>query len=200
MKKKIYSCEDNFDPNAITVESAIKHIAKNIPKKNIETIPLKNAHGYILAENIKSNINVPNSNNSAMDGYAMKFSSLNKNTIFKVIGKSYSGKPFNRNIGKNECIKIMTGAVVPNTCDVVIMKENIIMTKRNEIKVNDKKTKRYKNIRFAGEDIKKGKTLIKKGIEIDSAIMGVISSIGLKKIKIFKKPVVSFFTTGDEII
>ena len=92
MKKKIYSCEDNFDPNAITVESAIKNIAKNVPKKNIETILLKDSHGHILAENIRSNINVPNSNNSAMDGYAMKFSSLNKNTVFKVVGKSYAGK------------------------------------------------------------------------------------------------------------
>lgn len=200
MKKKIYSCEDNFDPNAITVESAIKNIAKNVPKKNIETILLKDSHGHILAENIRSNINVPNSNNSAMDGYAMKFSSLNKNTVFKVVGKSYAGKPFNRKIGKKECIKIMTGAVVPSSCDIVIMKENITVTENNEIKVHDKKIKKYKNIRFAGEDIKKGKILIKKGVEIDSAIMGVISSIGLKKVKIFRKPIVSFFTTGDEII
>lgn len=200
MKKK-YSCKDDYDPNSILIEEALK-VIKNISKKitAYQIINLKDSYNRILYENIKSKIKVPNYNNSAMDGYALNIKYTKKNNIFKVVGTALAGKSYTGKIKENECIKIMTGAVIPKSCNVVIMKEETITIKKNTIKIISNDIKINQNIRFAGEDIKLNKILLRKNERIDPSIMGVLASQGIHKIKVLKKPKIAFFTSGDEII
>ncbi|MBT7603368.1 MAG: molybdopterin molybdotransferase MoeA [Gammaproteobacteria bacterium] len=201
MKKKNYSCMDDFDPNSIFIEDALKVINK-ISKKIIdyEHVELKNSYGRVIFENIKSRLKVPNYDNSAMDGYALNIKDTKNNKIFNVIGKSLAGSPSKKKIKKYECIKIMTGAVVPKNCNVIIIKEEVELLKNNKISLISKNIKLKQNIRFAGEDIKPNKIIIKKNVEINSSIMGLLASQGINKIKVYRKPKVSFFTSGDEVV
>ena len=200
MKKKIYSCMDDYDPNSIFIEDALKKIKKISKKINsYEYVNLLNSNNRIVYENIKSKIKVPNYDNSAMDGYALNIKDTKNNNIFNVVGTSLAGIPFKGKIKKNECVKIMTGAVIPDNCNVVIMKEETESDNKS-IMVTSKKIKIKQNIRFSGEDIKPNRVIIKKNHIIDSSSMGLLASQGINKIKVFKNPVVSFFTSGDEVV
>ncbi|MDA9181044.1 molybdopterin molybdotransferase MoeA [Gammaproteobacteria bacterium] len=200
MKKKIYSCMDDYDPNSIFIEDALKKIKKISKKINLyEYVNLLNSNNRIVYENIKSKIKVPNYDNSAMDGYALNIKDTKNNNIFNVVGTSLAGIPFKGKIKKNECVKIMTGAVIPDNCNVVIMKEETESDNKS-IMITSKKIKIKQNIRFSGEDIKPNRVIIKKNHIIDSSSMGLLASQGINKIKVFKNPVVSFFTSGDEVV
>ncbi len=202
MKKKIYSCMDDYDPNSILVEDALKKIEKLAKKiDSYEYVSLEQSYNRVVFENIKSKFKVPNYNNSAMDGYALNIKYFkNGEKKFKVIGTALAGLPFKGRIKKNECIKIMTGAVLPKDCNIVIMKEEVDDVDNTNIKINSKNVKLNQNIRFAGEDIKPNKVIIKKFHVINSSSMGLLASQGIHRIKVFKKPVVSFFTSGDEVV
>ena len=192
---------DDYDPNSILIEDALKKIKKLSKKINThEYVNLIDSHNRVLYENIKSKLKVPNYDNSAMDGYALNINDLNKTKIFSVAGSSLAGSPFKKNIKKNECVKIMTGAVLPKNCNIVIMKEEVTLIKKNLVKINSDKVKKFQNIRFSGEDIKPNKLLLKKFHIINSSSMGLLASQGINKIKVFKKPKVSFFTSGDEVV
>lgn len=192
---------DDYDPNSILIEDALKKIKRLSKKINTyEYVNLIDSHNRVLYENVKSKLKVPNYDNSAMDGYALNINDLNKTKIFSVAGSSLAGSPFKKNIKKNECVKIMTGAVLPKNCNIVIMKEEITLIKKNLVKINSDKVKKFQNIRFSGEDIKPNKLLLKKFHIINSSSMGLLASQGINKIKVFKKPKVSFFTSGDEVV
>ena len=201
MKKKIYSCMDDYDPNSITIEDALKKIKKLSKTINaFEYVNLIDSHNRILYESIKSKLEVPNFDNSAMDGYAVNFKYLkNNNRNFKVIGTSLAGKPFKGKIGKNQCVKIMTGAVLPKNCNVVVMKEEVEQVDSSII-IHSKNININQNIRFSGEDIKPNKVLLKKYEVINSSSMGLLASQGIHKVKVFKNPRISFFTSGDEVV
>ncbi|MDC3386116.1 molybdopterin molybdotransferase MoeA [Gammaproteobacteria bacterium] len=200
MKKKIYSCMDDYDPNSIFIEDALKQIKKISKKINsYEYVNLLNANNRIVYENIKSRIKVPNYDNSAMDGYALNIKDTKNNNVFAVVGTSLAGIPFKGKIKKNECVKIMTGAVIPYNCNIVIMKEETESDKKSII-ITSKKIKIKQNIRFSGEDITPNKVIVKKNHIVNSSSMGLLASQGINKIKVFKNPVVSFFTSGDEVV
>jgi molybdopterin molybdotransferase len=192
---------DDYDPNSITIEDALKKIKKLSKTINaFEYVNLIDSHNRILYESIKSKLEVPNFDNSAMDGYAVNFRYLkNNNRNLKVIGTSLAGKPFKGKIGKNQCVKIMTGAVLPKNCNVVIMKEEVEQVDSSII-IHSKNININQNIRFSGEDIKPNKVLLKKYEVINSSSMGLLASQGIHKVKVFKNPIISFFTSGDEVV
>ena len=194
------SCVNDFDPSALDEITAIKQILKSIkPIKRIETINIMNALGRIVSKNIKSSINIPSFRNSAMDGYALNIKNLKKNKyILKEQGISLAGKSYDKELKDSEVIRVMTGAVIPNNADAVIMKE-MVDIKGNMISFPSF-IQKNQNIRNIGEDIKKGDVVIKKGRQINYVDLGILSSLGIEKIDVIKKPVISFFSTGDELI
>ncbi len=192
---------DDYDPNSILIEDAIKKIKKISKKINTyEYVNLIDSHNRVIYENIKSKLKVPNYDNSAMDGYALNIKDLDKTKIFSIKGSSLAGKPYKGTVKKNECVRIMTGAVLPKNCNIVIMKEEITKIDKNRIEINSNNVKKFQNIRFSGEDIKPNKVLLKKFHAINSSSMGLLASQGINKIKVFKQPKVSFFTSGDEVV
>ena len=199
-KKLKNTCVNEFDPDALEEKKAIKFILDSIvSKKDKERLPIRNTLGRVVGDNIKSKLNIPNFNNSAMDGYAVNIQLLKKNNyILQEKGVSLAGKPYNKKLTDNITIKVMTGAVIPNNCDAVVMKEMVDI--KNDYLYFPKILEKNQNIRKIGEDIKKNDIVIKKGEIISHSHLGILSSLGIKEINVMTKPVISFFSTGDELV
>ena len=195
------NCFNEFDPNALNVEEALSRILKSIAsKKDTELVPLKASYGRVLAKDIKSNQDIPNYKNSAMDGYAvcMDITNSNNKYTFRCVGESFAGRPYNKNVKINEAVKVMTGGMVPKSCNAVVMKE-LVKNIDDKIVINANIFK-DQNIRFPGEDIKKNTTVLLKGRQIDDVDMGILASLGKAKIAVYSKPIIGFFSTGDELV
>ena len=200
MKEIKDSCINEFDPNALSVEDALEKILKSTKALvDIEHVDLKSSFKRVLSENIKSQINVPNYKNSAMDGYAINTRDFDqKNYIFRCVGESFAGSPYTKNVKLNEAVKVMTGGMIPPGCNAVIMKELVIENEKT-IETRSKIIKNQ-NIRLIGEDIRKNQVVLRKGKEIDEIDMGILASIGISNIPVYKRPIIGFLSTGDELI
>ena len=199
---KEISCMDDFDQNSITTDQALKKIFNAIsPIDENEIIPIRDALNRILGENIKSKINVPSARNSAMDGYAINKNDIpvDKTNTLKIIGKSLAGKPYINSIKKGECVRIMTGAVMPNEADTVVIQEHASISESNTEIIIDNSTQPKANVRQAGEDISVGDIVLTKGKNLTPADIGLLASLGLSKISVVRKLKVAFFSTGDEL-
>ena len=191
------TCMDDYDPNAMSVAQARAFIAQFLlPVTETEMLPIHASLGRVLAADIISPSNVPNHNNSAMDGFAFKHADGIK--IIKVIGTAFAGKPFEGAVKAGECVKIMTGAVIPLGTDTVIMQEKIV-TKSDCITLLEAPNKGA-NVRLAGEDLSVGQTVLAKGRVLKPADLGLIASLGIATVSIFRQLKVAFFSTGDELI
>ncbi len=171
---------------------------QSILVKQIELINLLNAEDKILAENIYSKINLPPFKNSAVDGYAILKYDLNNSQ--KIISKTRiaAGDSKEVKINKGEVVRIFTGAKMPLNSNTVVMQENIKL-ENNKLKLL--KIPNYgENCRHKGEDISKGKLVLKKGSKIDVKNLNLIAAIGYNKVKVYSKIKVGFFTSGNELV
>ena len=191
------SCMDDYDPNAMSVTQARQFIQQFLsPVVETEMVATMHALGRVLAADIVSPSNVPNHNNSAMDGYAFKYSEGAK--IIKVIGSAFAGKAFSGEVKAGECVKIMTGAVIPTGADTVVMQERIAI-KSDCITLLEVPVKGA-NVRLAGEDLNIGQTVLAKGQVFKPADLGLIASLGIGEVSVFRQLKVAFFSTGDELV
>jgi molybdopterin molybdotransferase len=191
------SCMDDYDPNAMSVSQAKAFIQQFLsPVEATETITIRESLGRVLSKDIISPCNVPNHDNSAMDGFAYKFDNANK--PLKIIGTAFAGKPYEGNIQSSECIKIMTGAVIPAGVDTVVMQERTT-TIDNMLTITEMPQKGA-NIRLAGEDLSLGQTVLAKGHLVRPADLGLIASLGQGEVEVYRKLKVAFFSTGDELV
>jgi len=194
------SCLDDYDPNSMPVVQARKYIREFLnPVATKECLPLRNTLGRVLAEDIHSPCNVPNHDNSAMDGYAFNADDLlsEGETTLKVIGTAFAGKAYEGRLGKGECVRIMTGAVMPQGADTVVVQERVI-AKEHMITFTDG-PKRGMNMRYAGEDLKQDQIVLPAGHMMRAADLGLIASLGIGELKVYRKLRVAFFSTGDEL-
>lgn len=169
---------------------------------DIETVALDHAIDRILAEDVLSPIDVPSADNSAMDGFAFNGECLNTQSpeiYLKVIGTAFAGKPYTGLIGPGECLKIMTGAVMPKHCDTVIPQEftesadeAVICFKQNQVKPGE-------NRRLRGEDLEKGKPAIVAGRLLRPSDLGLAASLGIAQLKVHRKLKVAILSSGDEL-
>ena len=191
------SCVDDYDPNAMSVSQARQFIQQFLsPVIETEYVAVMQSLGRVLAADIISPSNVPNHNNSAMDGFAFKFSA-NLKTL-NIIGTAFAGTAFTGAVKAGECVKIMTGAVIPAGADTVVMQERIVI-KSDRITLLDE-PKLGANVRLAGEDLQLGQTVLAKGSILKPADLGLIASLGVGEVQVFRKLKVAFFSTGDELL
>ena len=192
-------CLAEYDPNAMQIESAKKLISTFLkPIKDNESINLIDSLNRVLALDLVSPINVPNYNNSAMDGFGFNIFSLKNTKTLIVKNTVLAGKPINSSIKNGEAIQIMTGGKIPKGVDTVIPIE-LVKYSNNQITFIDI-PKIGSNIRKCGEDIKQKDIVLNKGTQLYPAELGLIASLGLTKVKVIKKLKVAFFSTGDEIV
>ena len=181
---------------AISVQNAIDIISKINFNPNFEILPIENAISRISAEEIFATSFLPKFNNSAMDGYAIIYE--DKENDLKIIDTIFAGDNNNRLIEKNSCIKIMTGAKIPDNTTAIIPKEDTEELTDNKIKII-KNVKKFQHIRYIGEDIKKDNLLIDIGEEINFSKITLLASQGFSHIKVYKKPKVVVFASGEEL-
>jgi molybdopterin molybdotransferase len=191
------SCQDDYDPNAMSVTQARHYIQQFLsPVSETTTVAIKDSLGRVLAEPVTSTLNVPGHDNSAMDGFA--FSHAEGGNALKIIGTAFAGVPYTAEIPPGCCIKIMTGAVVPPSVDTVIMQEHT--STEGEWVTLTKLPALGANIRLTGEDIAAGQTVLARGHSLQPADMGLLASLGIAEIEVYRKLKVAFFSTGDELV
>ena len=202
-----------YDIHMISVDQARKIILQNIlPINKSEMENLTSCLGRVSVLDIKSKENIPPFNNSAMDGFAIRqkdsLGASRKNPkIFKVIEDLPAGYTSQRVVTPHKTIRIMTGAPLPKGADSVIMvedtraKSKIQNSKHQEECIEIfKEVKPGENVRYAGEDVQKGEVVIKKGSILKSGHIGMLASLGISKVKVFRQPKVAILATGDELL
>ena len=196
-----------FDPQALSVDKAqefIQHLVQALPAIASEELPLMQALGRIVAEDIISPINVPAHDNSAMDGFAFDGKQLGTAPLqLRVVGTALAGKAWQGNVKSGECVKIMTGAVMPEGLDTVIAQElttlkaadgeTVVEVPAGILQAGD-------NRRKAGEDLQRGLPALMAGSKLSPAALGLVASLGIAKVKVYRQLRVAYFSTGDEVL
>jgi molybdopterin molybdotransferase len=180
----------------ITFEEAFGIVMKSVFKTETETISFISSAGRILAEQVKSDVEMPPFNRSAVDGYACHRKDLKSDLeVLEVIA---AGQVPAKVPGENQCSKIMTGASVPEGCDIVIMVEDSVILPSGKVRFegSDPKT----NISFRGEDVRIGDVVLEPCKPIRPQDVAVMASVGHTRVLVKKKPTVGIISTGDELV
>lgn len=199
---QVASCINGYDPDALRVQDAQRIIRDFVqPVRAVEMVALRSSLGRVLARDLVSPINVPAHDNSAMDGYALRGGDLpaEGTVTLKVVGVAYAGKPLDITPGPGECVRIMTGGVMPAGCDSVLPQEFAESTTIDTVTLRAGAIRPGDNRRLAGEDLKAGSAALKAGRVIRPADLGLCASLGFAEIPVQRRLRVAFFSTGDEL-
>jgi len=193
------SCADPHETSSLSVTDAQQRIEQLLtPLNGWQKVALRDALDQVLQQTIISPINVPPYDNSAMDGYAINGADIKADSFTVTqVGIAYAGQAYTGQLQTGECIRIMTGAMVPDECDTVIMQEHVEVT-GNQITVHGEH-QLGQNVRLSGEDLSSGDTVLNSGHRITPADLGLIASLGIAEVQIKQKLKVAFFSTGDEL-
>ena len=196
------STVDDYDPNSMEVDRARTLIRQFLsPVSATERVHIRAALDRVLAQDVVSPIAVPGNDNSAMDGWAVRFADLNTSgeTELARVGESFAGKPYSGAIGQRETVRIFTGGILPAGSDSVVMQERATEIAGGVRVHAGALTKAGQNRRFAGEDLKQGQVVFQVGQPIRPAELGMLASLGISEVSVFRKLRVAFFSTGDEL-
>jgi molybdopterin molybdotransferase len=196
---EIASAIEGYDPDALHVDKARAAIRACLaPVKEVERVPVREALGRVLAEDIVPAIDVPGHDNTAMDGYAVRFADLGAGeTVLQEIGAALAGKAFAGALGPGQCVRVTTGAVMPAGADTVVVQE-IVKARDGRVTIPPGQ-KEGQNVRAAGEDLKKGVPVLGPGRQLGAADLGLIASLGIGEVAVRRRVRVAFFSTGDEL-
>ncbi len=198
--QQIVSCVDGYDPEALHVDKARAAIrACLVPVTQTERVAVRAALGRVLAEEIVPAIDVPGHDNSAMDGYAVRAADLRADAEVSLaqIGSALAGRPFDGAVGPGQCVRVMTGAVMPHGTDTVVIQE-VVRAAGERIAIPAGQ-RAGQNVRAAGEDLKAGVAVLGPGRALRAAELGLIASLGIGEVRVRRRLRVAFFSTGDEL-
>ena len=196
------SCADDYDPNSMPVDRARTLIRQFLtPVTATERVHVRAALDRVLAEDVVSPVAVPGHDNSAMDGWAVRFADLaaDGETTLPRIGESFAGKPFAGTLAPGTAVRIFTGGVMPPGADTVVMQERATEIDGGVRIAAGAVTKAGQNRRFAGEDVKRGQVVFRRGQPVRPAELGMIASLGVNEVTVYRRLRVAFFSTGDEL-
>jgi molybdopterin molybdotransferase len=191
-----------YDPQALSAAGVNTFLAKLVdPVTEIETSDIFNALGRVLAADIVSPISVPPHDNSAMDGFAFDGAQLSPDAALtlSVIGTALAGKAWSGTVQPGECVKIMTGAIMPAGLDTVVPQEftsvngDLVTVPKNVLQAGD-------NRRKLGEDLMQGQPALQQGDRLTPAALGLVASLGISTVPVLRRLKVAYFSTGDEIL
>jgi molybdopterin molybdotransferase len=198
--KAIVSCIDGYDPDALPVETAraaIRQIVQPITAN--ERVAVRSSLGRVLGEDVVSTVNVPAHDNSAMDGWAVRGADLAPagETVLREVGAAFAGRTFDGEVRSGECVRVMTGAVLPRGPDTVVIQEVVRAESGRVVVPPGQQT--GQNTRRAGEDLAVGRVVLRAGQPLRPAELGLLASLGLAEVAVRRRPRVAFFSTGDEL-
>lgn len=194
------SCADDYDPNSLPVARATELILDLLqPVSGHERVFVRQALDRVLAEDVISPIDVPSHDNSAMDGWALRFGDLaaGGETRLRNIGTAFAGRAFEGAIKAGETVRIMTGAILPQGVDCVVIQE--VARVEGDVVIIPPGQRKEQNTRRAGEDLRAGRPAIAAGKKLRPAEIGIIASLGVAELSVRRRVRVALFSTGDEL-
>ena len=195
------AADADYDPNSMPVAKAREYIRAFLqPVSAAERVPIRGALGRVLAEEVRSTVNVPPQDNSAMDGYAVRWADLKSDSdvALQLIGTAFAGKPFQDATRAGQAVRIMTGGNMPAGCDTVVMQERVKLARGQVIVPVG--AQKGQNVRLAGSDIREGALVFQRGQLVRPAELGMIASLGIGEVSVYRRLRVAFFSTGDELV
>ncbi|MEJ7931727.1 gephyrin-like molybdotransferase Glp [Ramlibacter sp. AN1015] len=192
-----------YDPQALSAEAVGEFLARLVqPLDQHETIDLTDALDRVLANDIVSPLSVPPHDNSAMDGYAFDGAQLRaeRPLELEVVGTALAGKAWQGTVGAGQCVKIMTGAIMPPGCDTVVPQEFTQPAAEGRVAVPPGLLRAGDNRRRKGEDLTEGLPALRRGERLTPAACGLVASLGIARVAVARRPRVAYFSTGDEIL
>jgi molybdopterin molybdotransferase len=192
-----------YDPQALPANEVLNFLDHLVaPVQDQESVDIFAALGRVTSQDVISPIHVPPHDNSAMDGYAFDGSQLSKTQVssFRVIGTALAGKAWEGHVNAGECVKIMTGAIMPQGLNTVVPQELCNLTMEDVMEIPAGMLQTGDNRRLRGEDIMQGQAALQKGALITPAAAGLLASLGLPKVWVARRLRVAYFSTGDEIL
>ncbi len=191
-----------YDPQALSAPHVNAFLAELVqPVRDTEPVSPMQALHRILAEDVVSPISVPPHDNSAMDGFALRGSEMHSGqpTRLRVVGTALAGKAWAGSCGAGECVRIMTGAIMPTGLDTVAPQE-LVQLDGEQVTIPAGLLQPGDNRRLLGEDLMAGRPALHAGTRLTPAACGLIASLGLPQVKVWRRPRVAYFSTGDEIL
>ena len=201
MIEKQPSCDDADEPELLPVSVArarlYDSLSCSLPHEDID---VKESFGRVLAKAVVAPMDVPSHTNSAMDGYALDSASipLHGEAQLEVAGTAWAGKPFQAAVGRGQAVQIFTGAILPEGTDTVVIQEHVSASDSQLL--IDSEVIAGKNVRQAGEDLALGQIVLPAGRKLEAADVGVLASLGIANVEVFRRLKVAYFTTGDELV
>lgn len=192
-----------YDPQALSATDVNAFLQRLVePVTATEALGIFEALGRVLARDVVSPLSVPPHDNSAMDGYAFTGAQLvvGQPLTLRVVGTALAGKAWVGAVATGECLKIMTGAIMPTGLDTVVPQEFTTATADGHITIAADVLKTGDNRRFKGEDLMEGSVALAKGTLLSPAALGLVASLGLPTVTVFRRLRVAYFSTGDEIL
>jgi len=184
----------------ISFEESFETVLNKAEILGEQIVPVSDSIGYVLAEDLVSEFDIPPFNKSAMDGYAVMANDVESiPALLKFTGEISAGAFYRHKLKRGECVKIMTGAPVPENADTVVMIEDTAERKNSRIEFPKPVTK-GSNICYKGEEVKTGTVVLGKGTRMRGPEVCVAASLGKSKIKVFKKPKICIISTGNELL
>lgn len=183
----------------LSVEQALTQILSKVtPIKSCETIAIQQASGRVLAESVYAPAAIPAHANAAMDGYGLASESIKAEAFScRQVGVSWAGNPYTGEINAHECIRIFTGAVVPEGVDSVVAQE-LVKVIGDSIHF-PAHTAQFRNIRAAGSDVEAGQVLLHSGIVLNPVAIGLLAAAGISQLKVIRPIRIGYFSSGDEL-
>ena len=191
-----------YDPRALNAQSVNEFLTHLVePVTGTEAVPVFDALGRVLAQDIISPISVPPHDNSAMDGYALSGADLSpaEPCRLRVAGAVLAGDTWAGTVARGECVKIMTGAVMPAGLDTVVPVE-FVTVEQDHITIPAGVVRTGDNRRLLGEDLMAGQPALREGAILGPAALGLVASLGLPTVTVRRRLKVAYFSTGDEIL
>lgn len=191
-----------YDPQALSADMVGRFLdAMVTPLEETETLGIFQAFDRVLAQDVISPVSVPPHDNSAMDGFAFDGAQLQpgQTLALQVVGTALAGKAWRGTVGPGQCVKIMTGAIMPAGLDTVVPQE-LCVVEGQQVSVPAGLLHAGDNRRCLGEDLMQGHAALRKGQRLTPAALGLIASLGLPHVSVFRRLKVAYFSTGDEIL
>lgn len=182
----------------LSYDEALETILSTLGPLPAEEIPLPEALGRALAEEVTASWDMPPADNSAMDGFAFAAAGLMPGAVLQVAGLSRAGAGFCEAVAPGEAVKIMTGAPLPTGCDTVVPLEEVAQ-EQGRIRLK-KPVERGDHVRLQGEEFRAGEVLLEPGCPLRAGEIGLLAAAGASRLRVFRRPQAALLTTGDELV
>jgi molybdopterin molybdotransferase len=191
-----------YDPQALSADAVGAFLAELVaPVRETESVGVLEALGRVLASDLVSPISVPPHDNSAMDGFAFAGAELSAGALqLEVVGTALAGKAWQGTVGAGQCVKIMTGAIMPAGLDTVVPQEFTKTLPDGRVEIPAGLLQPGDNRRHKGEDLMEGHPALRAGERLGPAACGLVASLGVPRVDVFRRLKVAYFSTGDEIL